>query len=84
LLLPSLGNVGTFGDFAGLKTALDLLNETASSPTTIETYAFTATIAGTSGSYLWIQDNQSQYDQRDLMFQTATLGQIGAGDILLG
>jgi Ca2+-binding RTX toxin-like protein len=74
---------GDFADFAALKTALDLQNVAASTPSSIVSYTFTITGA-IAGSYLWIQDNQSQYDQRDLMFQIASADQFKFGDIVIG
>jgi Ca2+-binding RTX toxin-like protein len=76
---------GVFANFADLKTALDLpaVLATASDTNTIRAYTFTATIAGTAGNYLWIQDSQRAYSSSDLLFQTTLPGSIGPGQITL-
>ncbi len=76
---------GVFANFADLKTALDLpaVPATASDTNTIRAYTFTATIAGTAGNYLWIQDSQRAYSSSDLLFQTTLPGSIGPGQITL-
>lgn len=79
----NLGGVGAFLTFADLKTSLDLANFAASDTFAIRTYTFTATIAGTAGNYLWIQDSQRSYSSSDLLFQTAAIGSIPAGQITL-
>jgi Ca2+-binding RTX toxin-like protein len=79
----NLGVVGAFANFADLQTNLNLGNYLASSTGTIRTYTFNATIAGTAGNYLWIQDSQSAYASSDLLFQTTNLGSIPVGQIVL-
>jgi len=79
----NLGAVGAFANFADLQTNLNLGNYLASSTGTIRTYTFNATIAGTAGNYLWIQDSQSAYASSDLLFQTKNLGSIPVGQIVL-
>lgn len=80
-----LGAVGAFTDFAGLKAALDLpaVVATASNTSTIRTYTFSATIAGTDGNYLWIQDSQRAFTSSDLLFQTKNIGSIPVDQIAL-
>jgi Ca2+-binding RTX toxin-like protein len=79
----NLGVVGAFANFADLQTNLNLGNYLASDTGTIRTYTFNATIAGTVGNYLWIQDSQSAYASSDLLFQTKNLGSIPVGQIVL-
>ena len=81
----NLGSFGPFTDFAGLKAALDLpaVVATASDTGTIRTYNFSATVAGTAGNYLWIQDSQRAFTSSDLLFQTKNIGSIPVDQIAL-
>lgn len=81
----NLGAFGPFTDFAGLKAALDLpaVVAAASDTGTIRTYTFSATIAGTAGNYLWIQDSQRAFTSSDLLFQTKNIGSIPVDQIAL-
>jgi Ca2+-binding RTX toxin-like protein len=81
----NLGEFGPFTDFAGLKAALDLpaVVAAASDTGTIRTYTFSATIAGTAGNYLWIQDSQRAFTSSDLLFQTKNIGSIPVDQIAL-
>jgi Ca2+-binding RTX toxin-like protein len=78
---PIVGLTAT--TFDELKTELDALGKLGSSTATIQGYTFTAPIDGAAKNYLWINDSQSAYTSSDLMFQTATLGQITAASIII-
>jgi Ca2+-binding RTX toxin-like protein len=79
-----LGALGAVSSFAAVKTALDGLGVAASNTNFIRAFTFSANIDGAGvTNYLWIQDSQSAYTSSDLLFQTAAVGSIPAGNIIV-
>lgn len=76
---------GVYADFSELQADINSFGGFDGSDVgDIETYIFTASIAGGAfNNYLWINDSQNLYSSSDLLFQTAGFGQIGAGNIVI-